>query len=72
MPVLQALVILQYRCKLNPRFSFKPKWHLTHPSNKSKQSKHREDGGEPREGGLCRSFYSTLREITRSFKLLVL
>lgn len=51
MPVLQALVILQYRCKLNPRFSFKPKWHLTHPSNKSKQSKHREDGGEPREGG---------------------
>lgn len=52
MPVLQALVILQYRCKLNPRFSFKPKWHLTHPSNKSKQSKHREDGGSRgREGG---------------------
>lgn len=53
MPVLQALVILQYRCKLNPRFSFKPKWHLTHPSNKSKQSKHREDGGgsRGREGG---------------------
>ena len=51
MPMLQALVILQYRCKLNPWFSFKPKWHLTHPSNKSKQSKHREDGGGVGGGG---------------------
>lgn len=53
MLVLQASVILQYHCKLNTRFSFKPKWHLTHPSNKSKQFKHSGDeAGEAEWGGL--------------------
>lgn len=73
----QALVLLQCHCKLSTQFSFKPKWHLTHPSNKSKQFKHRWDSGgfswSWRWWWLgCRSLYSTPREITRSFKLLVL
>lgn len=67
-----GFVILQYHCKFNTQFSFKPKWHLTHPSNKSKQFKHRGDGRGTRGGRRGFQICSTLRQITRRFKLLVL
>lgn len=66
--VHHGFVMLQYHWKLNTQFSFKPKWHLTHPSNKSKQFKHRGDGGGR---GICTDPSPPL-EITRSFKWLVL
>lgn len=65
MPVPQSWAILQHRCKFNTPFSFKPKWHLTRSSNKSKQFKHKGDRGG--RGGL----QYPVRD-NEAFKLLVL